>query len=281
MLRSQTRSLFGGHQAHAADLSAPQQAATCPGFSGKQHLNRPAKPASQPAAKRRLNLQTLNPHKRFFPNRFVSGITIRTMLKAGVTGNIGSGKTTVCRIFESMMVPVYYADERAKALMTEDEAVRRQIVELLGPEAYRPDGSLNRARIAEQVFADEALLQKLNAIVHPAVHRDLQAWFRQQEAIGHPYAIEEAALLFESGGYKMLDKIIVVVAPEAERIRRVMERDGLSEAQVRARMEKQWPEASKAGMADFVIVNDGAHPLPEQVARIHRLLLEEAKARLN
>lgn len=203
------------------------------------------------------------------------------MLKVGVTGNIGSGKTTVCRIFESMMVPVYYADERAKALMTEDEAVRSQIVELLGPEAYLPDGSLNRAWIAERVFADEALLQKLNAIVHPAVHRDLQAWFRQQEAIGHPYAIEEAALLFESGGYKMLDKIIVVVAPEAERIRRVMARDGVSEAQVRARMEKQWPEASKAGMADFVIVNDGTQPLPEQVARIHRQLLEEAKARLN
>ncbi len=203
------------------------------------------------------------------------------MLKAGVTGNIGSGKTTVCRIFESMMVPVYYADERAKALMTEDEEVRRRIAELLGPGAYLPDGSLNRAWIAEQVFADEALLQKLNAIVHPAVHRDLQAWFRQQEAIGHPYAIEEAALLFESGGYKMLDKIIVVVAPEAERIRRVMARDGLSEAQVRARMEKQWPEASKAGMADFVIVNDGTQPLPAQVARIHRLLLEEARARLN
>ncbi len=203
------------------------------------------------------------------------------MLKVGVTGNIGSGKTTVCRIFESLMVPVYYADERARQLMVEDPELKSRIVALLGPEAYLPDGSLHRQWIAQKVFQDASLLQQLNDIVHPAVHRDLSSWFAGQEAMGHPYAIEEAALLFESGGYQHLDKIVVVVAPEALRIRRVMDRDGLTEAQVRARMERQWPEAAKANMADFIIVNDGQHPLPEQVARIHQQLVAEARARLN
>ncbi len=203
------------------------------------------------------------------------------MLRVGVTGNIGSGKTTVCRIFESMMVPVYYADARAKALMVEDESVQQAILELLGPQAYLPDGSLNSAWIAQRVFNNSDLLRQLNEIVHPVVHRDLQAWFTRQEAIGHPYAIEEAALLFESGAYQLLDKIIVVVAPEPVRLQRVMARDGVSEAQVRARMKAQWPEGVKAGQADYLIVNDGTHPLPEQVARIHQQLIHEAKAKLN
>lgn len=191
------------------------------------------------------------------------------MLKVGITGGIGSGKSTVCRVFEWLGIPVYYADDRAKQLMTEDEALRSKIRLLLGEEAYLPDGSLNRAHIAGIVFSDAVMLRKLNALVHPAVHRDGEAWHQQQTT---PYTLREAALLYESGGYMLLDRMIVVTAPEALRIERVMARDGVDRSAVEARLSRQWPEEKKVEKAHYVIVNDGSRPILPQILAIHESL---------
>jgi len=197
------------------------------------------------------------------------------MLKVGITGGIGSGKTTVCRIFEVLGIPVYYADDRAKAIMVENTAVVEQIKNLFGSEAYLPDGSLNRAHIAEVAFNDQEKLNQLNGIVHPAVFADGDAWHKQQTDV--PYTLKEAALLFESGGYKLMDKMITVVAPEELRIQRVVQRDGSSKEQVQKRIAKQMLDEEKIKPADYVIHNDGTHLLTKQVLEIHNDLLKQAK----
>jgi dephospho-CoA kinase len=194
------------------------------------------------------------------------------MLKAGITGGIGSGKSTVCRVFEWLGIPVYDADDRAKKLMTEDEQLRSEIRKLMGEEAYLPDGSLNRARIAGIVFQNEDMLRQLNALVHPAVHRDGEAWHLRQSA---PYTLREAALLYESGGFRLLDKMVVVTAPVELRIERVMVRDGVDRSAVEARLAKQWPEEKKVELGDFVIVNDGNRALLPQILEVHRALMAE------
>lgn len=191
------------------------------------------------------------------------------MQKIGITGGIGSGKSTVCRVFEWLGIPVYYADERAKWLMQHDAELRQAIVQLLGQEAYLPDGSLNRPYIAGIVFQDANQLQSLNQLVHPAVHRDAERWHLIQHA---PYTLREAALLFESGGYQLMDKMIVVTAPEELRIQRVMARDGVSRKAVLARMAQQWPEARKVAMADYIIYNDEQTLLLPQVLALHQTL---------
>lgn len=192
------------------------------------------------------------------------------MLKVGITGGIGSGKTTVCRVFEWLGIPVYYADDRAKWLMTHDTALRQGITELFGTEAYLPDGSLNRAHIAGRAFQDSGVLKKLNNLVHPAVHRDGEGWHQAQNA---PYTLREAALLYESGGYRLLDKMIVVTAPEELRIQRVTARDGTARAAVEARIAQQWPEEEKVALADYIIRNDGETALLPQILEVHRRLL--------
>lgn len=197
-----------------------------------------------------------------------------TKLKVGITGNIGSGKTTVCRIFETLGIPVYYADTAAKRLMVEQPDLVRGITGLFGSESYHADGSLNRAHLSARAFADKSLLTQLNALVHPAVRADAERWHREQDA---PYTLHEAALTFETGGEKRLDRVIVVAAPEALRLRRVMERDGADEAQVRARMQHQMPEAEKVERADFVIDNDGERLLIPQVLVMHQALIVEIR----
>jgi dephospho-CoA kinase len=192
------------------------------------------------------------------------------MLKIGITGGIGSGKTTICKIFETLNIPIYYADDRAKWLMTNDNTVKNAVIENFGDNAYLPDGQLDRAYIANIVFQNQAKLSVLNNIVHPAVQEDGENWFSQHK--NAPYAIKEAALLVESGGYKHLDKLIVVTAPVALRIERVMQRDRASEADVRARMAKQMPEEEKVKFADFIIENDGEKLLLPQVLAIHRAI---------
>ena len=191
-------------------------------------------------------------------------------LKIGITGGIGSGKTTVCRIFEALGIPVYYADSRAKWLMVNDTDLVNSIIDLFGKQAYLDDGGLNRAYIAQLVFNDQSLLSQLNALVHPAVAHDTLRW--NEEQIDVPYTLKEAALLFESGSHLRLDKVIAVSAPEKLRINRVMQRDQISEAQVRSRMDKQMPEAEKIAMADYIIYNDGEQSLVSQVIEIHHLL---------
>lgn len=193
-------------------------------------------------------------------------------LKVGITGGIGSGKTTVCRVFEQLGIPVYYADSRAKQLMVEDQSLKMGITELFGEKAYLPDGQLHRAHIAQQAFSQPSLLQQLNALVHPAVARDSERWHKKQKDV--PYTLKEAALLYESGSHKALDKIIAVTAPEALRIQRVVRRDDSNEAAVRARMDQQMPETEKAARADFVIYNDGKQLLLPQIQRIHQSLIQ-------
>lgn len=186
----------------------------------------------------------------------------------GITGGIGSGKTTVCKIFETLGIPIYYADERAKHLMSHDPELMAGIVDLFGPEAYLEPQVLNRAHIAKVAFNDKNKLDQLNALVHPAVGRDGLAWQAAQQNV--PYTLKEAALLYESGSYRSLDKIIVVTAPLEVRIARVMTRDGAKREDVEARIAKQMPEAEKVRLADFVVHNDGQQALIPQVLAIHR-----------
>ncbi|MCB0567645.1 MAG: dephospho-CoA kinase [Phaeodactylibacter sp.] len=195
------------------------------------------------------------------------------MLKVGITGGIGSGKTTVCKVFEALGIPVYYADWHARQLMVNAPRLVAGVKELFGPDAYLEDGALNRPYIAEKVFNNDKKLQQLNHLVHPAVAEDAGRWHSAQENV--PYTLKEAALLFESGNFKQLDKVITVFAPEKLRIQRVMERDQVSRKEVRARMAKQMPEEEKLKRADFVVYNDGSHSLVRQVWDIHRELIEK------
>lgn len=201
------------------------------------------------------------------------------MLKVGVTGGIGSGKSTVCRIFAVLGVPVYDADSRAKWLQTHDEHLRGQIVEHFGVSAYLPDGMLNRTYMAAQVFNNPEKLQLLNSLVHPRVAQDSAQWLEQQQAAGKPYAIKEAALMIESGSYRQLDVLILVTAPDEVRIARVLKRDPhRSREEVAAIIGKQMPESEKMKYADYVVVNDGSQMLIPQVIGLHRQLLQKASA---
>ncbi len=193
------------------------------------------------------------------------------MLKIGITGGIGSGKTTVCKIFELLGIPVYYADERAKRLMVTDQGLRAGIETLFGHQAYLDSEELNRKLIGQIVFNDPTKLAELNALVHPVVAKDALHWHSRRQNV--PYTLKEAALLFESGSFRDLDKIIVVYAPQDLRIDRVMRRDGVDEASVRARMNRQMPDEEKVRRADFVIQNDNQHLLIPQVLEIHGKLI--------
>jgi dephospho-CoA kinase len=188
----------------------------------------------------------------------------------GITGGIGSGKTTVCRVFEAMGVPVYYADDRAKAVMVEDGVLMQAVRDAFGDAAYR-DGQLDRQFLAAQVFGSEEKLQMLNSLVHPAVARDFMGWAGERADEGHPFVVKEAAILFESGAYKAVNGTVLVTAPEEVRIGRVMQRDGVSEDEVRQRMVRQWPDERKAVLADHIIINDGKEPVLPQVVRLHGL----------
>ena len=195
------------------------------------------------------------------------------MIKVGITGDIGSGKTTVCEIFERLGVPVYYADKQAKYLMETDKKLREAIRQLFGDEAFDAENNLNRAFIAGIVFKDEEKLLALNALVHPAVKADYDSWNAILARKEYPYSLKEAALLVESGSYKDLDKLIVVSAPLEDRIKRVMARDNISEEQVKARIDAQLPESEKVKLADYVIDNNLIMELVPQVGKVHLDLL--------
>lgn len=188
------------------------------------------------------------------------------MLKIGITGGIGSGKTFICKIFEQLGVPVYYADERAKFLMNNQEEVINAIKTAFGEASYK-DGTLNRAYLAENVFNNKENLTKLNNIVHPAVFKDTQQWISQHQDA--PFVLKEAALLFETGTYTQFDKNILVTAPEEVRIIRVMERDKVSKEQVEARMKNQLSDAEKMELADYIINNDGLREVGKIVEKLN------------
>ncbi|MBK1441504.1 dephospho-CoA kinase [Parapedobacter sp. ISTM3] len=186
-------------------------------------------------------------------------------LKVGITGGIGSGKSTICRIFEVLGIPVFDADREAKRLMTTDSGLVRAIQAEFGGEAYHDDGSLNRMYMAAQVFNNEDKLKRLNALVHPVVIQAGEEWAARQDA---SYTIKEAALLFESGSFKLNRYNILVEAPEAVRIERVVKRDNVTVEQVKSRIARQWPDEEKTKLADYVIVNDGIQAVIPQVLKL-------------
>jgi dephospho-CoA kinase len=197
------------------------------------------------------------------------------MLKIGLTGNIGSGKTTVAKVFELLGIPVFYADDEAKKVMVTDELLIDSIKQTFGPQSYFENGTLNRKHIAGIVFNNEAELKKLNALVHPAVFRAFDSWILNIKTA--PYVIKEAALLFESSSYKMCDRSLLVSAPLENRIARVMQRDGISQAEVESREARQFSEDRKKQLADDIIINDDRQLVIPQVLALHKLYLSLAK----
>lgn len=195
------------------------------------------------------------------------------MLKVGLTGGIGSGKSTVAKIFQTLGIPVFDADAVAKSIMHTNTSVKAGVIEAFGEAAYR-DGELNRKFIADIVFKDPFQLEILNSIVHPATMQAAEEWFQQQEA---PYVIKEAALLFEAGSAAGLDLIIGVTAPQHVRIHRVMQRDSVGRQEVLTRMGRQIEDTIKMRLCDVVIKNDGVQALLPQVLALHEDLLKHSR----
>jgi dephospho-CoA kinase len=194
------------------------------------------------------------------------------MIRLGVTGGIGSGKSLVCSLFASLGVPVLSADDIAKDIMRNDDGVRRELLRLLGDAAFNPDGSLDRRYIASRIFSDRSLQRKLNAAVHPRVENELDRRLAELEAGGARAAIVEAALIYEAGYDRSLDAVIVVDADKRERLRRIVVRDKASPSDVLKRMNAQWPAARKLAKADYVVRNDGSmEDLERNVRFLHTL----------
>ena len=193
------------------------------------------------------------------------------MLKIGLTGGIGSGKTTVAHIFEVLGIPVYYADQAAKELMNHDPELKQKILTAFGPSSYR-EGQIDRAFLAAQVFSNPEKLALLNTYVHPATLQDAEKWMKRQTTA---YAIKEAALIFEAGLEKYFDYVIGVAAPESLRLERAIQRDQSSSENILQRMQQQMDEEEKISRCDFVIVNDGKQAILPQVMRIHETLLSK------
>jgi len=196
------------------------------------------------------------------------------MLKVGVTGGIGSGKSTVCQVFHTLGIPVFSADEAAKWLMENDAALVHNITALFSSEAYI-DGKLNRPFIAAVAFREPEKLQQLNAITHPATIQYARDWMAQQTTA---YAIKEAAIFFESGSNKDVDVMIGVYAPSDLRMQRAMQRDGATREKIEARMAQQMNEEEKMKLCDYVIVNDNIQAIIPQVLSLHEKLLAKAQA---
>lgn len=201
------------------------------------------------------------------------------MLRIGITGGIGSGKSVVARVFAALGVPVYDSDSRAKHVMANDLVLRAQLQEAFGAEAYDAAGQLNRPHLARVAFGDAVQLARLNALVHPRVGEDFATWATAQAAAGYPYVLKEAALLYESGSYRGLDGIITVWAPAGVRAARVLRRDShRSAADVQAIMDKQLSEEEKLARADYVVYNDDSQlVLPQVLALDEKFRMRKQK----
>ena len=193
------------------------------------------------------------------------------MLKVGVTGGIGSGKTTVCKVFELLGIPVFYADDVAKSVMHTDQVLKTAILNTFGERAYTKEGTLNRSYISSLVFNSKPELEKLNSLVHPAVFRAFDNWLLQQKDA--PYVIKEAALLFESDSYKMCDESILVIAPTETKISRVKLRDGISDEDVKLRMNRQFSDEVKIKFADHILNNDEKQLIIPKIIQLHQQFL--------
>jgi dephospho-CoA kinase len=192
------------------------------------------------------------------------------MLKIGLTGGIGSGKTLVCSIFEKLSVPVYYADIQAKHLINNDTELISALKELFGNDIYQANGAIHRKKLAEIIFNNNFALKKVNELVHPKVREDFNRWASQQNA---PYVIQEAAILFESRQTHLFDKIITVTAPLEIRIERILNRDKFSREQVMERINNQIADEEKIRKSDFIINNSNDNFLLQQVLDIHNKLI--------
>lgn len=193
------------------------------------------------------------------------------MKYVGLTGGIGTGKSTVAKMFMQLGVPVYNSDERAKHLMNNSIDIKKRLVEFLGKESYK-EGQLNRAFIAKKVFNDTELLAQLNAIVHPVVREDFLKWANQQDFC---YVIQETALLFENEAQNLYDYVILVTAPKEERISRVVKRDSVTREQVIARMDNQLEDDEKLNLSDYVVENIDIERTKSSVLQVHASIVSE------
>ncbi|WP_370870427.1 dephospho-CoA kinase [Daejeonella sp.] len=193
------------------------------------------------------------------------------MLKIGITGGIGSGKTTVCKVFELLGVPVFYADDVAKSIMHTDPILKSEVLDAFGQNSYTQSGELNRSYISSIVFNDKYELEKLNSLVHPAVFRAFDTWVLSQKEAS--YVIKEAALLYESDAYKMCDQSVLVISPIETRISRVKARDGISAEDIQLRMNRQFSDEQKMKFADHVLNNDERQLLIPQIIQLHQQFL--------
>jgi len=193
------------------------------------------------------------------------------MYTIGLTGGMGSGKTTVARIFECLGIPVYYADAEAKKLIFKNPMLKAQLKKLLGKEAYHNNGRPNKQYIASKIFTNKAILKSMNAIVHPVVREDFILWTKRQDSA---YVIEESAIIFEINGQSHFDKVIIVTAEQSIRIGRIIQRDKTSKKAILERMKNQLSDEIKIPLADYVIHNNGDKSLITQITEIHKQILK-------
>jgi dephospho-CoA kinase len=187
----------------------------------------------------------------------------------GLTGGIGSGKTTVASMFNDLGIPVYIADEEAKKLMVSSKAIKRKLIGLFGENAYKND-QLNKPFIAEAIFHNKSLLEKMNTIIHPKVASHFKRWIQKQNA---PYVIKEAAILFENGGYKQCDFMITVTASKELKIKRLLKRDDTTLEKIEAIMNNQWSDEEKVKRSNYVIINSELDDTRHQVAKLHQKII--------
>lgn len=192
------------------------------------------------------------------------------MMIVGLTGGIGSGKTTVANFFKELGVPIYNSDKEARKLMKRSKKVKMAIIELLGENAYKGK-KLNKTYISDKIFNNKKLLQELNSIVHPAVRKHFLKWVKKQD---FPYVVQETALIFENKSQDFYDKIILVTAPKSQRILRVAERDGISEVQIENRLKNQLADGEKIPLAHYVIENTDLSRTQKKVAEVNKALLD-------
>ena len=197
------------------------------------------------------------------------------MMKIGLTGGMGSGKSTVAKIFEALNIPVFYADDESKQILETNSGVKEKLSNHFGAELFA-NGELNRPFLAAQIFNNQEALAFVNSVMHPAVAERFLEWSTEQQA---PYCLKEAAILFETGSYKELDKTILVVADKNLRVKRVRKRNSWSRDEVLARMKNQWEDREKEPLADFVIYNNEKEMLTPQILKIHEDLIRAANAK--
>lgn len=195
-------------------------------------------------------------------------------IKVGVSGGIGSGKSTICTIFKLLGAPVFEADKTAKYIIDHNIKVRSALIRLFGEDIYLPGNGIDRKKLAEIIFSDDIQRQKVNQIVHPEVRADFECWCERQHA---PYIIHEAAILFESGFYRMMDFTILITAPQEVRLKRVVVRDETVPEKVLARMQMQWTDEQKRKLATFEIVNDNRELIIPKIIQIDKNLRTHGK----